>query len=66
MSTPSSPAVRFDDVCLLRGDVREGDTVRVDAGDDGLVLSVVERHADGSVSEGSLPTIDTQHATEEK
>ncbi|KXP11115.1 Clp protease [Tsukamurella pulmonis] len=51
---------------LLRGDVREGDTVRVDAGDDGLVLSVVERHADGSVSEGSLPTIDTQHATEEK
>ncbi|NMD55156.1 MULTISPECIES: ATP-dependent Clp protease ATP-binding subunit [Tsukamurella] len=40
---------------LLRGDVRAGDTVRVDADDDGLVLAVVEKHADGSVSEGSLP-----------
>ncbi|MET9328835.1 AAA family ATPase [Tsukamurella sp. NPDC003166] len=40
---------------LLRGDVGGGDTVRVDADDDGLVLSVVDEHADGSVSEGSLP-----------
>ncbi|WP_019200612.1 ATP-dependent Clp protease ATP-binding subunit [Tsukamurella sp. 1534] len=40
---------------LLRGDVREGDTVRVDADDDGLQLSVVREHAGGSVSEGGPP-----------
>ncbi|KXP04212.1 Clp protease [Tsukamurella pseudospumae] len=45
---------------LLRGDVVGGDTVRVDAGDDGLVLSVVEKHADGTVSEGSLPANEKQ------
>ncbi|MGX9294045.1 ATP-dependent Clp protease ATP-binding subunit [Tsukamurella paurometabola] len=43
---------------LLKGDIVPGDTVRVDADDDGLVLSVVEKHADGSVSEGSLPAAD--------
>ncbi|BDH56052.1 ATP-dependent Clp protease ATP-binding subunit [Tsukamurella sp. PLM1] len=40
---------------LLKGDLGSGDTVRVDADDDGLVLSVVEEKADGAVSEGSLP-----------
>ncbi len=47
---------------LLRGDVREGDTVRVDADDDGLVLSVVESRSDGTVSEGSLGTNDSPAA----
>ncbi len=51
---------------LLRGDVRGGDTVRVDADDDGLVLSVVEKHADGSVSEGSLPADDAKESEKEK
>ncbi|KXO97249.1 AAA family ATPase [Tsukamurella tyrosinosolvens] len=51
---------------LLRGDVRAGDTVRVDADDDGLVLSVVEKHADGSVSEGSLPADDATESEKEK
>ncbi|TWS23528.1 AAA family ATPase [Tsukamurella sputi] len=51
---------------LLRGDVREGDTVRVDADDEGLVLSVVEKRADGSVSEGSLPADDPKEPEKEK
>ncbi|AUN39524.1 ATP-dependent Clp protease ATP-binding subunit [Tsukamurella tyrosinosolvens] len=51
---------------LLRGDVRAGDTVRVDADEDGLVLSVVEKHADGSVSEGSLPADDAKESEKEK
>ena len=50
---------------LLRGDVRAGDTVRVDADEDGLVLSVVEKHADGSVSEGSLPADDATESEKE-
>ncbi|RDB46968.1 ATP-dependent Clp protease ATP-binding subunit, partial [Tsukamurella tyrosinosolvens] len=51
---------------LLRGDVRAGDTVRVDADEDGLVLSVVEKHANGSVSEGSLPADDATESEKEK
>ncbi|WP_231855656.1 hypothetical protein [Tsukamurella pseudospumae] len=51
---------------LLRGDVRGGDTVRVDVDDDGLVLSVVEKHADGSVSEGSLPAEEKTDEEKEK
>ncbi|MDP0397897.1 ATP-dependent Clp protease ATP-binding subunit [Tsukamurella strandjordii] len=43
---------------LLKGEIVPGDTVRVDADDDGLVISVVEVGKDGTVTEGSLPASD--------
>jgi ATP-dependent Clp protease ATP-binding subunit ClpC len=51
---------------LLKGDIVPGDTVRVDADDDGLVLAVVDKHKDGTVSEGSLPAIETGDTDSEK
>ena len=50
---------------LLSGQLGAGDTVRVDADDDGLVLSVVDEKRDGSVSEGSLSAQDIDSAASE-